>query len=221
MAPQLYPNWKRALLDASADSSIVDNATTGPYAALIDTGTYTFLNSHQFYNVGSNPNNVLNGTVGTPQRITPTLTFVGTTPGSGDGIFSGGNVTYTAVTGASVEAIVIYRSNAGANSTFRLMSFYDTQTGGLPVLPNGGNITIQWSASGIFQLSDANWKHEIHRIGNIGRLPLYEYMYRMGESPSAVGFMAQEVEAVAPEAVIRHSGRKYVNYEVAVCRAIQ
>jgi Chaperone of endosialidase len=228
MTAQLYPNWKRALLDGQSDASIIDNATTGPYVALINTTTgslYTFLNSHQFYNVGSSPNNAFLGTVGSgasgPQRITPTATFVGTTPGAGDAIFDGGDVTFTSVTGATASALIIYRASATANSTWRLMSYYDTPGGGLPVVPNSGNISIQWNSGGIFQLSDANWKHDIRRIGNIGRLPLYEYMYRMDESPREVGFMAQEVETLAPEAVIRHSERRYVNYERAICRAIQ
>jgi len=101
------------------------------------------------------------------------------------------------------------------------MSYYDTTGGGLPVTPNGGNITIQWNASGIFQLSDAGYKYEIARIGQIGPLPVYEYRYRCAESPVCRGFVAQEVEKVIPEAVRVFGGRKHVNYARAIEKCLQ
>lgn len=111
--------------------------TTGVYAALVDTGTYTYSASHQFYSS-------LSGVVGTDQEI---LTKTQTT-----GTFDGTDVTFTAVTGNSVEAIVLYRKNAGANTTWPLIAYIDTSITGIPVTPNGGNITIEWNASGIFTL---------------------------------------------------------------------
>jgi hypothetical protein len=147
MAPALYPLWKKALMDqgptTNNDSGLTDSATLGPFCALIDTGVYTYAASHQFYSTAAS------AAVGTPQRITP----ITTTTGSVDAVFgSTGVLTYTAVTGASIEALIIYRLNTGANTTWRLVSFYDTGGGGLPVVPNGGNITITWNSSGIFQL---------------------------------------------------------------------
>jgi hypothetical protein len=104
-----------------------------------------------------------------------------------------------------VEALVIYRKNTGANTTWRLMSYYDTAGGGLPVTPNGGNITVTWNVSGIFQLSDARAKHDIRRIGDYGPLGLYEYRYRRPDAP-------QEVLKHFPRAVRRFQGLLHVNY---------
>jgi hypothetical protein len=88
--------------------------------------------------------NDLSGVVGTDQRIsTPTVT---------SGTFDGDNLTFSSVTGASVEALVIYRHNAGANSTWPLVAYIDTSVTGFPVTPNGGNITVTFNASGIFTL---------------------------------------------------------------------
>jgi hypothetical protein len=46
--------------------------------------------------------------------------------------------------------------NAGTDirteSTSALICFLDTGVTGLPVTPNGGDITITWNASGIFAL---------------------------------------------------------------------
>lgn len=137
MANAIYPKYKEALLNASANSAITGSGTTGLYAALVDTGTYTYSSAHEFYSS-------LSGVVGTDQEITtPTLT---------GGVVDGGDVTFSAVSGNSVEAIVIYRKNAGANTTWRLVAYIDTGQTGLPVTPNGGSITITWSGSGIFSL---------------------------------------------------------------------
>ncbi len=137
MSNAIYPKYKEALLGASANSALTGSGTTGLYAALVDTGMYTYSSSHQFYSD-------LSGVVGTDQEISsPTLTA---------GVVDGGDVTFPAVSGASAEAIVLYRKNAGANSTWRLVAYIDTGVTGLPVTPNGGDIGITWNASGIFAL---------------------------------------------------------------------
>ena len=138
MANAIFPRYKGFLLTAAANVSLdQDNTTDGPYCALVDTGTYTYSSSHDF-------RDDLVGVVGTDQRIaTPTTT---------NGTFDGADLTYTSVTGASVEALVIYRKNAGATSTQKLVAYIDTGVTGLPVTPNGGNITVTWNASGIFSL---------------------------------------------------------------------
>jgi hypothetical protein len=138
MANAIYPLYKQSLLAGDANSDLdTDTATDGVYAALVDTGTYTYSAAHQFYSS-------LSGIVGTPQRITsPTVT---------SGVLDGADVTYTAVSGATCEAIVLYRQNAGADTTWRLVAFIDTGVTGLPVTPNGGDIGITWNASGIFAL---------------------------------------------------------------------
>lgn len=137
MANAMYNKYKEALLNASADSALTGSGSTGLYVALVDTGTYTFSAAHQFYSS-------LSGIVGTDQEIT-SVTLV-------SGLIDGNDVTFTAVSGATVEALVLYRKNAGANTTWRLIAYIDTSVTGLPVTPNGGNIAIAWNASGILQL---------------------------------------------------------------------
>lgn len=139
MANAIYPLYKQALLtNGSTNISLDQNtATDGPFVALVDTGTYTYSAAHDFYND-------LSGIVGTDQRITaPSVT---------SGTLDGGDVTFTAVSGSTVEALVIYRKNSGANTTWRLVAYIDTSVTNLPVTPNGGDISITWNASGIFTL---------------------------------------------------------------------
>ena len=138
MANAIYPLYKEALLAGTTNRDLdVNTATDGPFVALVDTGTYTYSAAHDFYND-------LSGVVGTDQRITaPTVTT---------GTLDGGDLTYTAVSGSSVEALIIYRKNSGANTTWALVAYIDTSVTGLPVTPNGGNITVTWNASGIFTI---------------------------------------------------------------------
>jgi hypothetical protein len=138
MANALYPKWKEALLQSLADADLDGSGTTGVFVALIDTGTYTYNAAHEFYSS-------LSGVVGTDQEIGATKTFT-------NGVFDGADVTFPTVTGATAEALVIYRKNAGANTTWRLVAYIDTGVTGLPVTPNGGNISVTWNASGIFAL---------------------------------------------------------------------
>ena len=138
MANAIYPLWKQSVMAGDANSDLDTNTTTdGVYAALVDTGTYTYNAAHQFYSS-------ITGVVGTPQRIV--------NPTVANGVFDGDNVTYTGVSGASAEAFVLYRQNSGASSTWRLVAFVDTGFTNLPVTPNGGDITTTWNASGIFAL---------------------------------------------------------------------
>jgi hypothetical protein len=133
MANAIYPLFKQSLLSGDANSTISSGTVK---VALVDTGTYTYSAAHQFYSD-------LTGVVGTPQTIGSKTETNGT--------FDGADVTFTAVTGASVEALVIY-IDTGTTTTSRLVAYIDTSVTGLPVTPNGGDITITWNASGIFAL---------------------------------------------------------------------
>ena len=133
MANALYPLYKQAVLDALTDVDI-NNGTVK--VALVDTGTYTYSAAHQFLSS-------LTGVVGTAQTLT-TKTVV-------NGLFDADDAVFTSVSGASVEALVIY-IDTGVAGTSRLVAYIDTGVTGLPVTPNGGNINLAWNASGIFQL---------------------------------------------------------------------
>lgn len=133
MANAIYPLYKQALLDGAANTDINDLTAK---VALIDTGVYTYSATDEFLTS-------LTGVVGTAQTIANTTVA--------NGLFDGDNVTYTAVTGNSVEALVIY-IDTGSAATSRLVAYIDTSVTGLPVTPNGGDINITWNASGIFQL---------------------------------------------------------------------
>ena len=133
MANAIYPKWKEAIAQATANSSLAGTVKV----ALVDTGTYTYSAAHEFYS------SVSSAVVGTPQTL-GSKTFT-------DGVFDAADVTYTTVTGNSVEALVIYIDTGNA-ATSRLFAYIDTGVTGLPVTPNGGDINTNWNASGIVAL---------------------------------------------------------------------
>ena len=140
MANAIYPKWKSALIQGSADSDLDGTGSTGVWAALYDVGAGgAYDAADEFYS------DLSAGIVGTPVEIGATKSYT-------SGIFDGADVTWTSVSGAVSEAIVIYRKNGGADTTWRLVAYLDTNVTGLPVTPNGGSITVTWNASGIFAL---------------------------------------------------------------------
>jgi len=139
MANAIYPKWKEALATGAANAALNGSGATGVYAALVDAGTYSYSAAHEFYSS-------LSGVGGTDQEIGATKSYT-------NGVFDGADVTWTAVAGTvSYEAIVIYVKNGGANTTWRLVAYLDTNITNLPVTSNGGNISVAWNASGIFAL---------------------------------------------------------------------
>lgn len=83
--------------------------------------------------------------VGTPQQIT--------SPSVAGGVFNGAGVTFASVAaGPAATQIVIFK-DTGTPSTSPLVAVL-TSGSGLPVTPNGGNITIAWDtgANKIFAL---------------------------------------------------------------------
>jgi len=133
MANALWPKWKQALLEFTANNDL-DGQTVK--AALVTAG-YTYSSSDQYYS------SVTASVVGTPQTLN-NKTFT-------NGVFDADNVTYTSVTGSQVVSIVIY-IDTGSAATSPLVAFIDTGVTNLPVTPNGGDIAITWNASGIFAL---------------------------------------------------------------------
>ena len=133
MANALYPKWKEALLQFTANN----NLSSGTVKVALVTSGYTYSSSDQFYS------SVSASAVGTPQTIgSKTFTL---------GVFDGADVTFTAVTGSQAVSLVLY-IDTGVSATSPLVAFINASVTNLPVTPNGGDITITWNASGIFAL---------------------------------------------------------------------
>ncbi|MEI4745870.1 hypothetical protein [Rhodococcus erythropolis] len=137
MANALYDKGREGILDGS-----ILYTTNNIKAVLVDTGAYT-VNLATHANLSDIPSGA---------RIATSANLSGKT--ATGGVADADDVTLTAVSGASVEAIVLYKDTGTASSS-RLIAYIDT-SGGSPisVIPNGGDITLQFSnsANKIFKL---------------------------------------------------------------------
>lgn len=109
-------------------------------AVLVDTGLYTpNLLTDQFLS-----------SIPAGARVATSANLTGKTTAAG--VADADDVTFTAVTGASIEAVVLYQ-DTGSATTSRLIGYIDTAAG-LPVTPSGGDITVVWDsgANRVFKL---------------------------------------------------------------------
>lgn len=132
MASALYPKFKEALL-----SGTIDLTSNDIRAILIDSADYTYSSAHDFLD-----------DVPSGARVATSSALASKTVALG--VFDAADKTLTAVTGDQAEVVIIYK-HTGTESTSPLIAYIDSGTN-LPVTPNGGDITIQWNASGIFAL---------------------------------------------------------------------
>lgn len=129
MASAWYPKFKEALLTGATNS----NPSTGNVkVALIDTADEAYNSADQFLSDVTGA-----GIVATSGNLA-NKTFT-------NGVFDADDITFTAVTGDQSEALIVY-IDTGSSSTSRLMLFIDTASSGLPVTPNGGNITVTFDS---------------------------------------------------------------------------
>lgn len=67
------------------------------------------------------------------------------------GTFDAADTTFTALTGDQSEQLILFK-DTGTEATSVLIAAWDTFASGMPITPNGGNVTVQWNASGIFTI---------------------------------------------------------------------
>lgn len=129
MASEFYGLARQSLLSQSPS---IDLDTDTIKIALVGSGytRNTATNGHQYYSdLGTN-------VFGTPQTLT-SKTVTG-------GIFDAADVTFSAVTNSgSVTQLVIYK-DTGTSASSPLICIIDTATTGLPITPNGGDITVSF-----------------------------------------------------------------------------
>lgn len=135
MANAIYPLYKQALLDDSANIDLNDGDVR---VILVDTDDYTYSAAHDF--LDDVPSGARVATSSALQNTTVT-----------NGTFDADDITLSTVTGDQSEALIIY-IHTGVEGTSRLVAYLDTSITGLPVTPNGGNIILTWDAAGIFTI---------------------------------------------------------------------
>lgn len=135
MANTLYDAARQRFLEAQ-----LNWLTDTIKVLLVDTGAYTPQTAVHQYLADIPVSSRIAGPV--------TLTSKTTVGGAADAA----DITFTSVSGPSIEAIIIY-SDTGTEATSPLIAYIDTATG-LPITPNGGDIIVTWDngANKIFKV---------------------------------------------------------------------
>ena len=135
MSDTFYNKGREGFLDGT-----ISWTTNNIKVVLVDTGQYT-LDAANHQNLSDIPSGA---------RIATSGNLTGKTATSG--VADADDLTFTGVSGASIEALVIYK-DTGTASTSRLIVYRDNVTG-FPVTPNGGDLTLTWAndANKVFKL---------------------------------------------------------------------
>ena len=125
MANAAYPAGKEYILQNGLDSLDIR-------VIIIDTNDYTYNAAHEdLADVAEASRVAVSGAM-------TSLTFT-------DGQFDADDVVIETVSGDVSEALILYY-HTGTEATSTLLFYLDTVDSGLPVTPNGGDVTITWGA---------------------------------------------------------------------------
>jgi hypothetical protein len=137
MANALYPKTKAQYLKGAIDLS---SASLTIRAYSLDTAFYTYSASHEFLS------DVAGGS-----RVKKSNPLTGKTVNLTTGAFDSDDPTMEAVTGADIDAIILY-IDTGVEATSRLIMYQDSSISTVPFTPDGSDVRIVVDAAGWFTL---------------------------------------------------------------------
>ena len=132
MATIVHTDWLNGML-GTPTHSVIDFDTDNIDASLLDqtdAGTITA------------------ATVDYDEVDTATVVATGdvTVTGIAAGVVSASAITFSAVTGDAADYLTVWK-NSGTPATSPIAITWDSATTGLPVTPNGGDITATWGSN--------------------------------------------------------------------------
>lgn len=135
MASAIYPKFKEACLSGGSNTNLI---TGDVRLILVDTGTYTYADTHEFLT-----------SVPAGARVSTTTALTGKSATNGN--FDCADTSFPATAaGTTAEAIVLY-VHTGTDATARLVAYFDN-TSGLPITTNNQPIAFTVDPAGLFQL---------------------------------------------------------------------
>lgn len=131
MTSQLYPKGKAHILGLSTKVDLVADTIK---VLMIHTASESYNSADEFHSDVTGA-----GIIATSGALAGKSVTSGT--------FDANDVTILAVTGGTVEALILYK-DTGTSGTSPLIAWFDVST----FTPNGSDVTITWNASGIFAI---------------------------------------------------------------------
>jgi hypothetical protein len=140
MATVVHTNWLQLMLGAAGTGAVPDFDADNIDASLLDE---------------TDSGSITAGTVDYDEVDTATVVAtedVSVASISGGVVTLSGAVTFSAVTGDAADYLTVWK-NSGTPGTSPLIITWDSASTGLPVTPNGGDITATWGSNILVTLS--------------------------------------------------------------------
>lgn len=137
MANAIYDKYKEQIMSTAADTNLLTETVK---VSLINSDVTNFSSADEFYSD-------LNSTVGV--IATATLANKSVT----NGVLNADDIVFPSVANTNPESeALLFWIDTGVTTTSRLVCWLDTNITGFPITPDGSNVDITWSTSGIFKL---------------------------------------------------------------------
>jgi hypothetical protein len=140
MATVVHTNWLQLMLGATGTGAVPDFDADNIDASLLDE---------------TDSGSITAATVDYDEVDTATVVAtedVSVASISGGVVTLSGAVTFSAVTGDAADYLTVFK-NSGTPGTSPLIITWDSASTGLPVTPNGGDITATWGSNILVTLS--------------------------------------------------------------------
>jgi len=145
MASAFYENYRNTLFNGGTVHGAIDldDAGTNIKVILYDEGTDALNLADQ---------DIADITAGA--RVATSGNVASKTVGSaGVGAFDHADLTFTAVSGASVESLTYWKDSAVESTSPLIANLDEGSVTGLPLTPNGGDVNWVPAAGGVFQIT--------------------------------------------------------------------
>jgi len=130
----LYPLFKENILSGNI------NLEGNPVYVTLVSSSYTYGAGHEFYNTSVTAHQV--GATGTLASKTYAL-----------GTLDGADLTFSSVSaGSTITSVIVFQSGTVGTADYLVAHFDTGSEGGVDIDTNGGDVTINWNASGLFSL---------------------------------------------------------------------
>lgn len=141
MANAIYPDMLERFLDpnAAGNGGVGVDFNTNTITNSLHASTYTYDDTDEDFADLTGQIDSQRETIGSP-----TVTA---------GVFDGANTTFTTVAGGSTIDSYVISKSTGTPANDQLIAYFDTDSGGaIALATNGGDVTVAYNASGIFEL---------------------------------------------------------------------
>lgn len=135
MANVIYDKYKESLLIAANNVSITDETIK---VSLIDSDVEAFTATDQYYSEVE-----ANAVIATATLENVTVV---------NGVVDADDLLFETVTEETECEALLFWIDTGDANTSHLIAYMDTNINGLPITPDGSNVSVTWSTSGIFKL---------------------------------------------------------------------